>query len=96
LLWVEPVTGTLKPSPTEGIGSISSVLKNVLSVFLGFFRLIILILCDGGMVIFSLMWAMISSASSMTGVRYVSARLNALMVRLYISCTEFGESTIGV
>jgi len=41
-------------------------------------------------VISSLMWAMTSSASRMTGVRYVSARLKALIVRSCISWTEFG------
>ena len=93
-MWVDPVTATLKPWPMDGIGGISFEPKKVLSVGFGFLRLTISILSEGGTVIGSLMWAMISSAKSITGVRYFSAKLKALTVRLNISCTELGDRTM--
>ena len=42
----------------------------------------------------SIIWPMVPSANSMTGVRYLSARSKPLTVRSAISCTLAGASTI--
>ena len=60
----------------------------------GFFRFTMVSSDTSGMRTFSLMCASVASLSTMTGVRYASDRLNARIVSVYASDTEFGTSTI--